>query len=255
MLSSKVSSKLAFSRFFVLSLQLALLAGTACAQAQEEPLRPPKAAATVPAQPGQKAEKRMFGVLPNYRTVEMNAPAAPLTDRQKFYIAFKDSTDYPLIGISAMLAGIYHAGNRHPQFGQGASGYFRRLGTTFADQAAGNFMTEGVFPVLFNQDPRYFRMGSGEKPSRRLKYALTRTLITRNDSGKFAPNYSEFAGTAAASAVGLAYYSDNRNAADYFQNWAIQLATDTGSQLMREFWPDIKQKFLTRHKKPKSSGN
>lgn len=251
MLSSQVLSRAAVRFLVALSLQLVVFAISALAQSQDVPaLRPPKAEATVPAppKPGEKADKRMFGVLPNYRTAEMNAALNPLTNKQKFYIAYKDSFDYPLVGISAMLAAIYHAGDRHPQFGQGAAGYFRRFGTSFADQASGNFLTEGVFPVLFNQDPRYFRMGTGTK-SQRLKYALSRTVVTRSDGGKYVPNFSEFAGTGAASTLGLAYYSDNRNADDFFQNWAIQLATDTGSQLLREFWPDIKGKLFGRHHK------
>jgi hypothetical protein len=227
--------------------------------AQEVPaVRPPRAEATVPdsAAAKGKEDKRVFGVLPNYRTAEMNAAATPLAARQKFYIAYKDSFDYPLVGVSAILAGIYHAGDRHPQFGQGAAGYFRRFGTSFADQAAGNFLAEGLFPVLFKEDPRYFRMSSGTK-SRRLKYAMSRTFVTRTDGGRIVPNFAEFAGTGGASALGLAYYSDNRNAADFLQNWAIQLATDTGSQILREFWPDIKRAISGRrhHNDEKSTGN
>jgi hypothetical protein len=40
-------------------------------------------------------DKRIFGVLPNYRTAEASIPFAPLSTRQKMTIAYKDSFDWP----------------------------------------------------------------------------------------------------------------------------------------------------------------
>jgi len=40
-----------------------------------------------------RSDKRIFGVLPNYRTVESSSPFQPLTARQKLGIAAKDSFD------------------------------------------------------------------------------------------------------------------------------------------------------------------
>jgi hypothetical protein len=48
--------------------------------------------------------------------------------------------------------------------------------------------------------------------------------------------------------VGLAYYSDDRDFHDYAENVAQQLATDAFSQVLKEFWPDIKRHFFTKHK-------
>ena len=48
--------------------------------------------ANVPGETG-KSNKRIFGVLPNYRTVESSSPFQPLTARQKLGIAAKDSFD------------------------------------------------------------------------------------------------------------------------------------------------------------------
>src|SRR5579862_7033630 len=38
--------------------------------------------------------KRVFGVLPNYRTIDQSQVTGPLTSAQKFTIANKDSFDY-----------------------------------------------------------------------------------------------------------------------------------------------------------------
>src|SRR5579875_2846179 len=150
---------------------------------QTAPL-PPKEEPGVKA-PGKTPEgedKRILGVLPNYRTAEMSAIGHPLTAPQKLHIAVKDSFDYPLIFVGAGYAGLYQLENSHPEFGQGLKGYFRRFGTSYADQVIGNMMTEGFMPVLLKEDPRYFRMAEGSK-SRRLWYAVSRIVITRTDSG------------------------------------------------------------------------
>jgi hypothetical protein len=36
---------------------------------------------------------------------------------------------------------------------------------------------------------------------------------------------------------------------DYFQNWGIALGTDAASQVLKEFWPDMKRKWKVRHGK------
>src|SRR3984957_438191 len=104
-------------------------------------------------------DKRILGVLPNYRTANETAVYTPITAKQKFTIASKDSFDYPLIALGAAIAGMGQLANSDPSFGQGAAGFARRFGTSYADQAIGNIMTEGLFPTLLHEDPRYFRRG------------------------------------------------------------------------------------------------
>lgn len=209
---------------------------------------PPSQEPGVPA-PGKTAQgedKRILGVLPNYRTAEMGAIGQPLTPKQKLRIAAKDSFDYPLMIVAAGYAGLSQLADTHPQFGQGVEGYFKRLGTSYTDQVSGNMLTEGVLPILFREDPRYFRMAEGSK-GRRTMYALTRIFVTHTDSGQTTFNYAEVLGNGMAAGIGLAYYSDDRSVPDYMQNWGVQLATDATSQVLKEFWPDIKRWWYVRH--------
>jgi hypothetical protein len=248
------------------ALLLALQQGTASAQEAQPSPAPrnqtaggqvqPTAPLPPKEQPGVKApgktqegeDKRVLGVLPNYRTAEMNAVGHPLTAEQKFKIASKDSFDYPLIFLGAAYAGLYQLENNHPEFGQGVKGYFRRFGTSYCDQVTGNMMTEGFLPVLLKEDPRYFRMAEGSKSSR-FMYAVSRILVTRTDSGNKTFNFAEVLGNGMAAGIGLSYYPDDRDVRDYMQNWGIQLATDAGSQVLKEFWPDIKGWWHARHHK------
>jgi len=193
-------------------------------------------------------DKRIFGVLPNYRTADGSAPFAPITAKHKFYIASKDSFDYPVYLTSALFAGLYQLENQNPSFGQGVKGYAKRLASSYGDQAIGNLMTEAIFPSLLHEDPRYFRIGAGGGSTwHRMGYAITRVFVVRTDKGKWDFNYSEWLGNSATVAISNLYYPDTRTAADNVQKLGIQVGTDAFSQVMKEFWPDIKRK-LTKKK-------
>jgi hypothetical protein len=106
-------------------------------------------------------------------------------------------------------------------------------------------MTEGVFPVLLHEDPRYFRRGTGSIISR-AGYALSRVLVTHKDSGGRRFNYSEWLGNAGGVAISNAYYPDNRTASENGTKLLTLVGTDAVSQVLKEFWPDIRRKLFHR---------
>ena len=187
-------------------------------------------------------DKRVFGVLPNNRTTEGSLPFAPITAKRKMTIAFKDSFDWPVYITSGLFASLYQLENQNPSFGQGMSGYAKRYASSYGDQMIGNMMTEGIVPSLLHQDPRYFRIGEGTKKSR-LAGALKQIFVVRTDSGGRTFNFPEWGGNAAAVAVSNAWYPDTRTASDNAQKLLIQCATDAFSNVLKEFWPDVKRHF------------
>jgi hypothetical protein len=257
--NARISKKFLSLTTFVLSIALGATSAIAqdSAQSAEQNNKPPQPGQLPPKEePGVKApgktaqgeDKRVFGVLPNYRTAEMSAQTTPLTPKQKLRIAVKDSFDYPLVLLAGAYAGLSQLSDTHPQFGQGMAGYASRLGTSYADLVDGNMLTEGSLPILFHEDPRYFRMAEGTKTKRTL-YAISRIFVTRTDSGRTMFNFSEILGNGMAAGIGLSYYSDNRNFPDYAQNWWVANATDATSQILKEFWPDVKRWWYVRHHK------
>lgn len=206
----------------------------------------PTGQATIPGEPGSTEDKRAFGVLPNYRTAEQNAPFLPLTTKQKFIIATKDTFDWPSYILGGAFAGISQLDNSNPSFGQGLEGYAKRYAANVADQDIGNFMTEAVMPTLLHEDPRYFRKGSGPI-GRRIGYAATRVLITKTDSGNSMFNFAEFLGNGAVAALGNAYYPDAKGFSPTIQRMFTQIGTDAVSQVLKEFWPDVKRKWFQKH--------
>jgi hypothetical protein len=239
-------------RFLALASCLSLAACSALAQQPAVIAAPPPTApAEASQQPGSidppPVDKRVFGVLPNYRTANLTADYHPITPKQKMTIALKDSFDYPLFFLGAAYAVVYQLDDAHPQFGQGAKGYLKRLGTSYTDQVLGNMFTEGLLPIAFHEDPRYFRLNEGTT-RHRAAYALSRIFITRTDSGAKTFNFAEVLGNGTSTLVGWSYYTDTRNPEDYFEAFGTQLATDAISQVLKEFWPDVKRRYLTRHK-------
>jgi hypothetical protein len=191
-------------------------------------------------------DKRVFGVIPNNRTTEGSQPFMPITASRKMTIAFKDSFDWPVYMTSALFAGLYQLDGSSPSFGQGAAGYAKRFATAYGDQMLGNMMTEGIVPSLLHEDPRYFRLGEGSKKSRLFK-ALLQIVVTRTDSGGRTFNFSEWGGNAAAVAIANAYYPDTRDVSDNVQKLLVACGTDAFSNVLKEFWPDVKRRFLRKH--------
>ena len=210
-----------------------------------QPIKPTASAPTGHALPEPPGGKRVFGVLPNYRTADASEEGTALSSRQKLTIASKDSFDYPLILLAGVFAGLGQLTDGDPSFGQGLKGYGHRLVTNYADQAMGNMMTEGLFPVMLHEDPRYFRLGTGSV-WHRTEYSLSRIFVTRKDSGGTRFNYSEWLGNATTVAISNAYYPDNRNFRDNATKLLEQCGTDAVSQVLKEFWPDIKRKLFHR---------
>jgi hypothetical protein len=192
---------------------------------------------------------RVLGVLPNFRSGEESDPFSPLSVRRKFYIGYKDSTDYPIFFVAAGLAGLSQIIDQHPEFGGGVKGYSKRLGGSVADQLIGNMLTESVMPSLLREDPRYFRRGHGSVLSR-TGYAASRVLVARNDHGKWGFNFAEVSGNAIGAAIANAYYPGERHLEENIQRFYSQMATDAFSQVLKEFWPDIKRKYFHRAAKP-----
>ncbi len=185
-------------------------------------------------------------MLPNYRTADLTAVYMPITWKQKLTIASKDSFDYPLVLLAGAFAGLGQLTNQHPEFDQGMAGFGRRIGTAYADQAIGNMMTEGFMPILLHEDPRYFRLGSGSK-WHRTGYALTRIFVTKTDSGGTRFNFSEWTGNAIGVGISNAYYPDGRTVFNETTKLLEQCGTDAVSQVLKEFWPDIKHRFFQKH--------
>jgi hypothetical protein len=138
------------------------------------------------------------------------------------------------------------ASNDDPSWGQGLKGYGLRYASAFGDQLIGNFMVGAILPTILHQDPRYFQSGKGGF-WHRAGYALSRVAVTRSDSGRTQFNVSEIAGTAIGAGISNSYHSaSERTFGGTAQTWGTLVAVDAFTYELKEFWPDIRRKFVKK---------
>src|SRR5579863_4458856 len=189
-------------------------------------------------------DTHILGVVPNFATVNDPSSFRPISAGEKFKLASQDSFDPFSWVIVGVYAGVAQWGNDYKQYGQGTQGYAKRYGAAFADGTISNFMTEAIMPCILHEDSRYFRMAVGN-PWKRTGYALTRVLVGRSNSGKQRFNTSEIAGTMIAAGIANLYYpSGNRTVGETMEKFTVNVVSDAGFNVLREFWPDMRRKVL-----------
>ena len=188
--------------------------------------------------PDDGQQKRIFGIIPNYRTSPTLDDYQPLSPAQKFKVASDDSLDRGTFVLAALFAANGQLTTAAPSFGHGVSAYARYYAGSFTDLVVGNFMTEAIYPTMLRQDPRYFRRGTGTAWSR-LRYAMGQIVLTHGDSGGTQFNVSEFVGNATAVGISNAYYPDSRNLSTNVSKLAVQIAVDMAANVVKEFAPDF----------------
>lgn len=220
-------------------LLLCLTASLGCAWAQTDEVAEGK-------HPETREDTHILGIVPDYDTVRNSSGVIlPISARTKFWLATEDVFDPFSFLITGFYAGGSQLTNQYHEFGQGAAGFAKRYGGAFADNAVGNYLTEAAFPVMLHQDPRYFRMGNKYGFWRRVGYSASRVIVTRGDSGARQFNFSEIVGNATAAAISAAYYPpSSRHPEEVCEKWALNVGSDAGFNILKEFWPDMRQKFF-----------
>jgi hypothetical protein len=206
---------------------------------------------------------RLLFALPNFLTLEKGGHPPPLTSKQKFAVVAHGAFDYIQIPWYGLLSGIGQAENSEPGYGQGMAGYGKRFGASVADGTIENFMVGAILPSLLHQDPRFFQSGQGGF-FRRTGYAMSRSFVTRSDSGHAQFNFSEIGGGMLAATISTNTYHprsftrvrynssgvptyvftpSDRTLTNTAQVWGTQLSYDTMTLVIKEFWPDIHRRM------------
>jgi hypothetical protein len=226
------------SRFWPVVLSLLLAPSLLRAQVETAAnLLPDSGGLTAPVA---ASPKRIMGVVPNFQTTNAKASDVPaLTPRQKFILATHQSFD-----ISAHVGDLFESvleqsGNSQPHYGEGWGAFGKRFAASEADQITGSYLTFAILPVVFHEDPRYFRRGHGAAPVR-IGYALSRAVITRRDSGGWTFNKSQAIGSFVAGEISTTYYpSQDRNLNGVALNCAVDLVYKGGYNVLSEYYPDL----------------
>jgi hypothetical protein len=196
---------------------------------------------------GTQQTKRILGIVPNFRSVSADTKLPPMSAKDKFIIAGKDTFDYSSFFIAGIQAGISMNGESYPEFHQGLKGYGRYYWHTLADTVDENFMVGGLGPIVFKQDNRFYTLGHGGFRKRTI-YAVSRVLISRKDDGDATFNFAEIIGSGAAAGASTLYYPTRyRTWTKVGQKWLTSDLIDGFNFFYKEFWPDVNKRVFHTH--------
>jgi hypothetical protein len=188
---------------------------------------------------------------PHGATYKTGTVLCTLTTKGKARLFVDDFTNPVTFVGAAFNAGIDQAENGDPRFGQEFGGYAKRFAANVADQANAAFFKDLVYPTVFSQDPRYYRLGRGGA-ARRIVHALSHAVIAHHENGAPMFNYTEWLGTATTVALSSTYHGYNSHGVPpYVESGAIGIANDAGFDILREFWPDIVHKLKLPFRAPR----
>jgi len=177
---------------------------------------------------------------PHYKT---GAVLCTLVVKDKFLLFLRNTYDPASFLTTGFNAARDQAQNSDPSFGQGAAGYGKRFGANFADLASGSFFGDFVYPTIFAEDPRYYRLAHGGG-RRRLLHALAHVFIANREDGTHMVNASQWFASASVVALSNAYHPDNqRGFAPAAQRVGYGAVQNMGFDILREFWPEIARKL------------
>lgn len=121
---------------------------------------------------------------------------------------------------------------------QGAEGFGKNLGDAFAERVSSH-TARFLVGAITREDPLYFPSASHGVFARSL-HAIGFTFVDRSDSGRLMPAISNFAGSAAGGAVGMAYLPPGFDNYSYGgRRAAIHFGALAGGNLLREFAPQL----------------
>lgn len=231
---------------WVLGFFAVLLLGVQAVAAQQEPK--PK---DLPEAPVPKQEQASHKHDNAFRTTveilgrrsiffpDLAASPGPLDAKQKLELFADKSVSPSRFLSSAAGAGIHQALNSLPAYGQGMSGYGKRLGSSMATGASSDFFGTFLFASLFHRDPRYFVSLHGS-PWRRIGYGVSRLAVTRTDSGTESVNLPGMLGPLFAESLANSYLPvTEQTAGRTFQRYGLRLGFTASANIVKEYWPTI----------------
>jgi hypothetical protein len=170
----------------------------------------------------------------------------PLTWQQKGYLALHDLTDPANFGTILGISAITIGADSHTAYGPGLKGFGKIVGVSLLQDATGQFFGAFAIPVIAHQDPRYFRMPHAPL-ARRIVYSISRTVISRSDTGKSMPNYATLLTYPISAEIDNFYVPGiHTDGASTATRILTGYGLDPVNNLLNEFLPDVASRVHVR---------
>ena len=176
-----------------------------------------------------------------------------LSTGQKFQLFVDNSISLHTVTWAMLGSAVGQADDSPTGFGQGWDAYAKRFGSSMGRQASSQFFGTFILASAMHQDPRFY--AEINPPFfHAMKYSVQRVFITRDDNGNDVPNYSGLLGPLMSEGLANVYWPDrNRTVGDTFFRYGLDLATKTGGNMLREYWPVFYRKIT--HEPQPNAGN
>ena len=181
--------------------------------------------------------------------------SSSLTANEKFKYglraAFLRPEAYILTGVSAAITQATERDQPQKTAEDQVADGLSRFAIKFGTRSTKALLGSGLYPVIFDQDPRYkpsHKKGFGP----RALYAASRVFVTESDNRGLGPNYSRLGGNMSASALANVWERstpgrDRIGLGPTFSRFGTTTGFDVLSFVVfKEFWPDIKRKVFKR---------
>jgi len=151
------------------------------------------------------------------------------------------------VGAPNLAGGLFSSGwgtlfNKPVEYGPHWDGFGKRYGMRLTGSATSNTMEAGL-GALWGEDPRYFRIGAGERPGRRVKNAIKQAFLARDRGGKTMPAYARYVAIPGGNFLSNTWRPDSQaRAHDALIRTSLGFAARITSNLFVEFFPDIRRR-------------
>jgi hypothetical protein len=157
------------------------------------------------------------------------------SERFRYYLKHTFSVESLVRGAAG--SGISQWSDTPSEWGQGAAGYARRYGNSYAHHTIRQSIIYGVADVL-GEDNRYIRSERRGFKSR-VMYGIESTFLARRADGTRRPSYSRIAGLVATAFISRLWQPHSTNGAqNAWNSMGSTAGTEVGFNVVREFLPN-----------------
>jgi hypothetical protein len=176
---------------------------------------------------------------PPKRSMVFQQPAfIPMSRAERLHSYFKSAFSLEGLLRSAAGAGISQWTNTPGEWGQGAEGYAKRFGNSYAQHIMRETMMYGTSSAL-HEDNRYIPC-SETAFGPRLKYAIASSFLARKDDGTRRVSISRLGSYLATAFISREWQPPSENRArNAVTSFGTAMVTTVGFNVAREFLPNV----------------
>jgi len=200
----------------------------------------------------------LFLILPFVRAQDVVPPDTTVTVQsagslptpsfsEKWDLFFSETASPFTLAAAAFNATVSQMTRSAPLYGKHPwkhGAFPKRAGASLGDIVSQNLFGDFLLASAFHEDTRYVRMGPSRSKWARVSYAISRSVITRTDSGDPTFNFANVIGSGMSAGLSNAYYPPvSRTNSVTLTNWGTSIAGSGLANLMPELGPDVSAWF------------